>query len=253
MTTTVVTGFGPAGYDLYGKNFLKTFDLYWPKNVNVYYYVESPVDSPRGTCLSLWLCDGAHEFFERNKDIAEYCGRAEVKGWREKDRKNGYSFRWDAVKWFRQIVIPNHAAGLMNDGDILAWFDADVVTFKDVPDQFIDKLVGHLWDLVYIGRDKGEPELGFWAVRLNPVTRAFLKAMADCYTSDEVFKLEQYHSGFVFDNKMKVYENLLGMKIKSLAPPMNGHIWHCTPLGDYSDHLKGPKRKVIGYSAERKQ
>jgi hypothetical protein len=40
---------------------------------------------------------------------------------------------------------------------------------------------------------------------------------------------------------------------KNLTPEGRGvnHVWHDSPLAEYMDHLKGPKRKQLGKSPER--
>lgn len=246
--TTVCTGFSPAGRVEYGQRFLDSFHENWPLDVGLRCYVEEPTRVPRAGMVMLWECGGIREFIERNKSIPENCGAAPVKGWRDKDYKAGYCFKFDAVKFSRQAAIPHHSAGWLKDGAALCWLDGDVVTRREVPRGFVEKLLGQ-HDLVYLGREGTHSEIGFWAVRLNERTRAFLADFAETYTSGRVFGLPEWHSAYVFDHcRVKAERN--GLRANNLTPDGRGHVWfQCAALAAYTDHTKG-KRKALGYSPE---
>lgn len=247
---TVCTGFSPAGYVEYGKRFLARFHAFWPRDVSLRFYTEEPADAPRGVCVSLWDCTGAKAFADRHRDNAAAHGLKEVPGWKPKDRDRGYSYRFDAGKFFKQLMIPEHCAARFDDGTILAWLDADVMTLSHVPIGFIEGLIGDA-DLVYLGRERFHSDIGFWAVRLNSLTRAFLGELADIWRSDRVFELPEWHSAFVFDHCRRNFEAVGGNAI-NLTPGGRGHVWFQSPLRAYTDHLKGG-RKAIGRSLERNQ
>jgi hypothetical protein len=254
MTTLVCTGFSPAGYFEYGRRFLETFWQYWPERVGLAVYTEEAVLVPRGECRSLWDCDGARAFYERHKDNPERCGRAPIPGWRPKDRGVGYAWRYDAVKFFRQCLIPEQAAAGLADGDCLAWLDGDVVTFATVPETLVEDMLGPSdkgADLVYLGRGAYHSEIGFWALRLNGRTRRFLAQLGELWRSDKLFALGEHHSAFAFDYCRKAAQRR-GLIARNLTPSAAaaGHVWFQTELGRYTDHLKGAKRKQLGYSPE---
>jgi len=243
----IVSGFSESGYRSYGSRFLETFDRFWPKDVRLAVYVEKFVAMPRGSCRSLWDCPGASEFYDRHKDNSEHCGRKQNALWRAKDVGQEYAWRFDALKWFRQCLIPDSAADGLPDGEILCWLDADVITHHAVPAQFVEDLLGSA-DLVYLGRKQTHSEIGFWAVRLGPLTRAFVHAFAEMWRTDEVFEQTQWHSAFIFDI---VRERFMaqGMNAKDLTPGGRGHVWHrCPELSRHLDHLKGEERKARGSS-----
>lgn len=247
--TTICTGFSPKGYVDYGANFLETFDGYWPKDVRLLYFVEQPLPGSvvRGGERSLWTCRGAREFIERNATDPQRCGRAPHPAWRPKDHARSYSFKYDAVKFSRQCFIPEGAAEELLDGEVLAWFDGDVITFRPVPTDFVEKLLGP-HDLCYLGRTNMHSEIGFWAVRLSPKTRAFLASLAALYRDDVIFSLREWHSAFAFDYVRQRAEYL---KVLNLTPRGMGHVWFQSPLAQYTDHLKGERRKALGKSMER--
>lgn len=249
MTTTVVTGFHPAGYHQYGANFLRSFERYWPKDVRLVVYAEEEVPLPRGELREVSCCAGLSEFLAQWSGNAETCGRQPNDRWREKDRKRGYNYRYDAVKFCKQLFYPEDAARDLPNGDVLAWFDADVLTLRNIPDNFVEGMLDHN-RLVYLGRGDKYSEIGFWAVRLDPVTRDFLYGLAETYRSGAFQLLKEWHSAYVFDEVRRL--KFKGAEARSIAAPgSSGHVWFNSPLGDYTDHLKGD-RKNLGYSPERK-
>lgn len=250
----VCSGFNSSGYAEYGKNFLSTFDKHWPVEVGLRVYAEARVDAPRRSWRNLWHCAGVAEFIEKYGATAKYCGREVMPGWGVKDRERKYCYRYDAVKFCRQLFIPEQviieglASGTLRQGDILVWLDADVVTFKDVPLDFIPGLLKD-YDACYLGRQKLHSEIGFWAVRINPQTRAFVSSLADMYRKGEVFKLQEWHSAFVWDHCRVKHSDMV--RFLNLTPGGYGHVWWRSPLKEYTDHLKGDSRKQRGKSLER--
>ena len=245
--TTICTGFSPKGYEDYGANFLESFDRYWPKDVRLLCFTEESVHVPRGGLRSLWTCRGAREFIDRNVSQPQRCGKGAHPSWRPKDHARGYSFKFDAVKFSRQCFIPEGAALELEDGEVIVWFDADVITFRPVPVDFVEKLLGP-HDLCYLGRTNMHSEIGFWAVRLSPKTRAFLASLAALYRDETIFTLREWHSAFAFDHVRSRAEYIRAV---NLTPRGTGHVWFQSPLAQYTDHLKGDRRKLMGRSEQR--
>lgn len=234
--TTVCSGVHPAGLEEYGRAFLRKFHTYWPDDIDLLFYTEKPIEIPRGECRSLWDCDGARAFYDRHSQNIAANGRAEHY-LRPKEQRAGYSYRFDAVKFFKQLMIPEHAAKGLPDGEILAWLDADVISHADVPVGLIEGFLRKA-DVAYLGRGNFHPDIAFWAVRLNPATRMFLASMAALYRSDAVFDLPEWHSAYVFDHCRKRFE-AAGGKSNNLTPGGRGAVWEQSPLAKYSRHLKG--------------
>lgn len=248
MKIKVVTGFSPSGFIEYGERFLKTFEKHWPKDIQLAVYVEKPIaiTSMRMTPVPLWECYGAMSFVSRHRDDAEKNGRKPNERWKERHKRGGYNFRFDAVKFCRQCFIPRDAAASMQDGDLLVWLDADVITFDTPPNGFLESLIGDA-DISFLGRARMHSEIGYWSVRLNPRTRAFLEEFGAMWDSDRVFELPEWHSAFVFDHVRRE----AGLIERNLTPHGTGHVWFQSPLGKYTDHCKGA-RKALGHSPERK-
>ena len=244
----VCSGMHPAGYDQYGRKFLDTFDRCWAASMELQVWTERPTAMQRGICRDLWSIPGAQDIHERYHASAERCGRVPRPGWKSSARLKGYNFRFDAAKFWKQILIPEAAADGMADGDILIWLDADVVSLAPISEQWIEELIGDA-EVCYLGRERSHSEIGFWAVRINPLTRFFLCAIAEMYRTDAVFDLKEWHSAFVWDSVRRS----IHMAERNLSPGGHGHVFARSPLSRHLDHLKGDQRKRIGYSPERRR
>ena len=240
MTLRICSGFSPEGHRQYGQRFLDSFDANWPARVELQVYVERRTDMPRRAYRDLWTVDGARECAKRYDDPM-YRGIAPHDGWKEKERRARYSFRFDAAKFWKQILIPEAASAGLDDGDILVWLDADVMTTAEVPAGWVEELIGDA-ELVYLGREPKHSEIGFWAVRLNPQTRRFLHDIAEMYRDGTAVTLTEWHSAFVWDHVRRA----AGLRERNLCPPgARGHVWPRSPLAAYTRHDKG-KRKPGG-------
>lgn len=254
MAVTVCTGWHPPAWEHYARQFVETFAEHWPAEVGLVTYTEEPVDLVRGECRNLWGISGAHDFVARHSAIPTHCGNHPTPYWRPKDLRiwkatGERAWRWDALRFFKQCIIPEAAAASLPDGDILIWLDADIVTIADVPARLFDDLLGRS-DLCYLGRNKGA-EIGFWAVRLSPESRCFLADLSGMYLEDRAFGLPQWHSAFVFDHCRQVAQRR-GLDAKDLTPWGRDHVFvhQNSPIMPYLDHKKGPRRKNLGYSPE---
>lgn len=247
MSVTVVSGFGPYARPIYGDRFCDTFDRFWPSDVRLQVYVEEPTPVPRGGERRHDDCEGLRGIVDSWAAIPERCGRRPAgvpataprpPAWREREWENDYSFRFDARKFCRQLFYPEQAAKECADGDILVWLDGDVVTKRPVPASLVEFLLG-THDGCYLGRVGTHSEIGFWAVRLSPASRAFLTSLADAYRTGDVFLLREWHSAFVWDWSR---EQAKGLRFKNLTPNGHGHVWQQSPLAEYMDHEKGARK-----------
>ena len=188
--------------------------------------------------------------------LADVPGYTEfIERWKDNRRANGFRLKWvgprlrrhnvvvkkwrhDAVGWAAQAMVPRVALDGLEDGDILAWFDADVETLKDVPAGWLDGLVGE-YDVACLQRKNKYSEIGFWVVRISGDTREMIEVFANVYESGAVLKLPEQHSGYVFDTALA---NFHGLRIRNLNP-MNErwHPWGQSPLAAFTVHHKGGK------------
>lgn len=238
MTVMVCSGFSPQGRQQYGERFLRSFDRHWPATIRLGVWVEEPMKMPRGACRDLWAIPGAREFHVEHAGNAAAQGRVPQPMWKETEVRRGYSFRHDAYKFWKQILIPAAAARELDDGDTLVWLDADVETFREVPERLVPDLLGRA-EVAFLGRDRSHSEIGFWAVQINPATRLFLERIAQVYTSGAVFELPEWHSAFVWDHIRKQS----GLTEHNLMPRFaRGHVWPGSPLGRVTRHDKGRRK-----------
>lgn len=242
---TVVTGWSPSGWKEYAHRFVETFCRHWPVDVRCIAYVEERQKLPDRIEQRL-LSDipGCMEFLDRYRDDPLANGRQPTERWKDKERRAGYSYKWDAWKFSRQGFVPWHASKQINEG-LLCWLDADVVTFKNIPAGFIESLLPDGCDLAYLGRGAKHSEIGFQLYRV-PEASFMLNAFSAYYDQGHVFDLPEWHSAYVFD----VARKSSGIHAHNLTPNGSGHVWFQSPLGKYMDHAKG-SRKITGVSPER--
>lgn len=236
----VVTLMWGTAWERYGKVFVETFHKHWPKDVDLIVVADRTLPLPRGEIRYLRLIPGYEDFIARWGGVPSANGRDRPTG--SKVDENGCAWRFDAVKWMPQAIAATEAIDDLSDGDVLVWFDADVETFKAVPPGFVDRILGEA-DLVHLGRAK-HSEIGFWAIRVGPLSRLFVQSFADIYRSDAVFDLKEWHSAYAFDACLEKAKTA-GLKVKDLSPGDRGHVWPQTPLAAYTAHKKG-KRKALG-------
>lgn len=245
---TIVTGWSPQGWYEYGMRFYETFARHWHPSIKLVVYGEKPppIPIPRAQWRDLLAIPGCADFLDRHMQNRDAHGNVPRQGFRERERLNGYSFRFDAWKFCRQGFIPWDAS-LHCDTPLLCWLDGDVVTHADVPAGAIQALLPAHKDLAFLGRQGTHSEIAFQLYRVAACAK-MLTEFKELYRSDAVFKLRQWHSAFVFDHAR--LETMDPNRWHNLTPEGFGHVWFQSPLKRWLDHLKG-KRKEHGQSPER--
>jgi hypothetical protein len=248
MSLTICTGWSPAGYVEYGRRFAESFAKHWPPSVNLVVYGEQPCALPRGEFRLLSSIPGCVDFILKHRRTRVYNGLVPMATWKQREFSEGYSYRYDAVKFCRQGFIPLDAMMRTND-DFVCWLDGDVVTFRDVPEGFIEGLMPKGGEVAYLGREPKHPDIAFQLYRVGgDASYGTAYRFREFYTTDTVFDLPEWHSAYVWKESARVFK---GPKLCDLTPGGSGHVWFQSPLGDYLDHLKGA-RKERGRSKERK-
>ncbi len=232
MKTRVCTLMWGTAWDRYGRAFAETFGKHWPEDVELSIVTDKPLPTERATQIDLGGITGYRAFMET---------------WGEDRRAQGYGctdrkadpakrfWKRDAVKWGPQGLAPRACLEGLETGDILAWFDADVETTRDVPAGWLDTLLdGH--DVACLQRPAQHSEIGFYAVRIGPATRRFLDLFGDIYASGRFIGLPETHSAYVFDEALSTFR----LKIRNLNKAnIRGHVWPLSPLSEYTKHKKG--------------
>ena len=122
-TIAAVTTFSAAGYDLYGKRFLETFDAHWPTDVALHVYCEDikPVETSSRIFKYNLLAQIPQlaAFKARHKNIKAHNGICE---------DGEYEYRMDAVRFAHKVFALSHCAlTIKESADVLFWIDADTV------------------------------------------------------------------------------------------------------------------------------
>lgn len=231
MAVHVVTLMWGNARERYGETFLRSFAAFWPADVGLYAVTDKREEPmPRGK--HIWLgIDGRLDRFNAKQAPP-------------RSVPDGDAWKYAAAKWAPQGLAPHIVSRRLRDGAILCWLDADVETLRPVPENFVQDLLGDA-DVVHLGRPGKWSEIGFWACRLNDGTRRWLLDMAETWATGEVYRMDQWHSAWVFDRCLE----RSALRVRNLTPAGRGHVWFQSPLGQYMDHMKG-KRKERGGSAE---
>lgn len=247
MKLTVCSGASPKGMEEYGWRFLRTFYQYWPSTVDLIFYTEEPIKMERGRNFLIWDINGCRDFINKYRHNKKANGREPTEQWKDRDKREGYSYRFDAWKFCRQGFIPFHASSLMEEDGLLCWLDGDVVTTAPASESTIKSCLPDGYDVAYLGREPKHSEIGFQLYRI-PEALEMLRIFSDYYYFERVFTLSEWHSAYVFDTARKES----GVSGYNMTPGGSGHVWHKTVLGEFMDHLKG-NRKAAGASPERKR
>lgn len=234
---TVVTGWNPAGFEEYGHLFIKAWAKYWDPEVRLISYVEqfnkpiAPVrhvqvhlaNVPANTCREIY-------------DNPTCRGMEPTPAWKAKEIQNGYSYRFDAFKFYKQGIIPHHAAyGLEG---FLLWLDGDVETVAPVNERWITSLLPFGQDVAYLGREGKHSEIGFQLYRL-PQALPMLAEFSRLYSTGEILRHREWHSAYAFDLARVACPEV---RCFNLTPRGHGHVWMQSALRYVMNHHKGNRK-----------
>lgn len=235
----VCTTFPDNCWKVYAEQMLKSFVTYWPKEIPILVQLDSDM-----------LRDDVQRVLRPNFDGV-------ICGWeqdhldfvtRNKGKDDANNYRKQAVRFCHKVFalkgvlesINRAKADKMPDAPrYLIWLDADVLTTRQVTIDEIKKCLPKEGDAVsYMGRkDWDHSECGWLAFDLENGGGEIIEKMLNYYKSDEVFKLEQWHDSFVFDQVGHT-------KCTNLTPGATGmEVWPQSPMAAWSRHYKGPIAK----------
>jgi hypothetical protein len=237
---TVVTSFGPNGYDTYGKVFISSFYKYWPSDVRLLCYFEG--ERPPGVVegFDLLQIEKCASFLERHKDNLAAQGKIThpLIPWGQKEEGKGYNFRSDAYKFCRKIFAIAHAAQTVKTGKLF-WVDADVETHSPVPHALLEDLLPDNCHVCYLSRPKYHSECGFVGYNLDlPGTHEFITEFEKQYDLDRFLKDKFWDDSPQFDFLVE----RLGPVTKPIRSTSLGQPFDRSVLGSYMTHYKGPRK-----------
>jgi len=215
----LVTAMSSAQHARFGEKMIRSVARYWPRDM----------------LIDLWSEDEELDGFLELTDYVEF-------------RKMGEAHRrpgWKYDQRFAAKVFALTSSALRCDGGVLVWLDADTLTRKHVTAEVIEEWLPPDKALAYLGRQGSTSECGVVLYRLDsPKVRAMLAALRAAYTSGDVFSLPEWHDSYVFDvmRRAHVPEALQ----HNLSPGGRGyeHVFEQSPVGEYIEHAKGPRRKA---------
>jgi hypothetical protein len=240
---SVVTSFGPRGWDLYGRKFIDSFHEFWPLSARliVYWEGERPDYPGEMDGFDLLKLEPCKSFLERHKANPEAWGVIPNPLWGPSARRKGYSFRHDAYKFARKVFAVAHAAREVERGRLF-WIDADTLTHERVPDGLFASLLPANASLCYLSRAAwGYPsELGFVGYNLERLeTHAFIAAYENQYASDDFMSDPAWDDCSQFDRLCE----RLAPHASLIAHNHKGYPFDHSILGQYMRHNKGRRKE----------
>lgn len=223
----VVTTVHKAGFEQYGHRWIESV-RHWPKADFVMYAEGFEPDFPHKRCEEV---ERLEAFKAKHADYI------------------APSWRYD-IKRFSNKVFAAYDALYDHDG-IGVWLDADCVTFKDIPDGFIEGLLDGAY-LAHFDRPGHYTETGLWVMDCrHPEHKAFLDTWVDWFESGAFKQLHEWHDCTTLDATIRMFKRDGRIKTKSLSGEHGKgmHPMAKAATSQYIDHCKGP-RKNLGFSPE---
>jgi hypothetical protein len=230
MKIKIVSTFSDKGFKEYGKNFVESCKQFIDPRIEVVVYIDDVNINPTGHVNALKLeqsIPNVTEFKNRNS------------------YRTGFKdFRWDGVRFCYKSYVMCHAAKDPSV-DVLIWLDADTTLLRTITPEYLTSFLPREYFVGFLGR-KGAPETGFLIFNLRHAgAKPFFDKFEWYYNSDEVYKLEQYHDAWVFQelkNELEANGTIRALSITKpgeLKHPFNG------TFKDYMIHFKGESKGKI--------
>jgi len=160
------------------------------------------------------------------------------------------NYRFNAAKFCHKVFALTHCA-LTIDTDVLFWIDADSHTFQSPSIDFLKSLMPDNIYNCYLGRQNMHSECGFMGFNLkHHANREFMEFWLNIFDEDLVFELPEWHDSYVYDVIRQLFEDKEKITSHNLRAGIKDdhHPFLNSVLGDYFDHLIGPRRKDAGTS-----
>lgn len=277
MKIKVITSYKPGSWKEYAERAIKSVVENWPDGTAINVYHESQDQDtffhPRVKFIDLHeVQPELVKFKEKHRNDPVANGElqevddgvrrpAELQSKGGSDKNKG-SYLWDAVRFANKVFCVTHAikTSVEKKYDYVVWLDADTYTFRPMPREFLESLLPGNTMLTYLGRENPKlndggkyPECGFVGYNLNhPEIQNFAREWEQLYTTNDVFKLLEWHDSYVFWHLSKQYRRDKNVAVNDIGywKGVKGHhVFINSELGLYIDHMKG-KRKQSGSSAK---
>jgi hypothetical protein len=235
-----VTCYNLQGFRETGSLLINGFINFWPQETLLTVYVDDPIPKNeliRDSRVTYRILDQKDliNFKERHK------GNLEANGLGKKAKDGVKDYRYDAVR-FSHKVFALFQFLEENETDVLIWLDGDSRTHSQVFLSNIESWCPENKFAGYLARPWMYTETGFHIFDMkHEIARDFLNDWKQYYLDDSIFKLDMWTDCHTYDAaKSKFDEN----DWHNLSPPIkNNHPFINGPLGEFMDHMKGPRKK----------
>ena len=239
------------GWAEYGERFVASFIKYFPPSVKLYFYIDfkPTIRNHRVIYRHPDECTGLSDFHSNIARMPFARGDELVHDLH--NQCHNPHIIWNARKFSFKVFTVEHAV-LNNESDAVFWLDADSIAFRPIDDQLISNTLPPHCMVSYLGRADKYSECGYIGYNMHhPMTSVFARFVADLYRSGTVFSFKEWHDSYVWDIVRVMFERHYGVTNFNISwREMNAdHVFINCILGDYLDHMKGP-RKSEGKSNE---
>lgn len=254
LAAAVITTFPSVSWDIYAKRMLESFVAYWPKEIPLLVQLDDDLLVPS---VNKIIRDGDGLNVGWTKDHADFVKRNKDKDSKDDYRKQAVRFchKVFALKFACDSAMKARTGGAADAPRYLIWLDADVLTTKPVTIEDIQKCLPKEGDAVsYLGRkDWPHSECGWLVFDLENGGDSFINILHQYYLGDEVFKQEQWHDSWIFD---QVRNATNAKTATNLTPNATGmEVWPQSPMASWSRHYKGPiaKEELAGITPKKEE
>lgn len=247
-SVTMVTSFSPEGWTSYAKRMLATAIQYLPKSISIKaYYNNIKPDFPESERIEFIdnysIPRGVSEFISRHGNNQRLWGR--IPG-QEKE-----NFRFSANRFIHKSEALYHASQ-NTQSNILTWIDSDVIFFSEVPESFFETSLPYPHYACFLDRGpRYHFETGFFSLRTkHPYHQEVMQRYIDYFRKDLFLKEAEYHDAWITSILIRQMVKERKITYYNLSPGYDGagHPWLVSALAEFSDHVKGEKRKRVGKS-----
>ena len=202
----VITTFSQDGYELYGKNMIKSWLQHWPASSELIVYTEGYKLEEQDTRLTERDLDASCPNLKTFKEKSQsFIKPDEPKSRRKVDK---------AIRWSHKVYAISDA--LNTDTDYLIFLDGDTTTKNTVPSTLARDLVGDHLFAVHFETIKSMThfETGLIAFNIrHPQMPILKKHLQEGYDNLDIYKLDKPWDGFWFAHLHKKFK----LDVRNLA------------------------------------
>ena len=230
----IVTTFSKSGYDLYGRGFLDGFLKYWPKDINLYLFLDPPLTSYDIVPISNIVVKDLSAESNIHGFMSDF-------GWM-RNMSDPRNYRFQGSRFSHKIFALT--APCLPRSGIRIWLDADTVTFTPIDPDYLRECLPRSGEMLsYLGRkDWDHSECGWVGYDLACGGLGFLKEFLEIYETGAVVSYAQTHDSFVFDRLREKFQ-AKGSRFRNLSQDCRGlNAWRQSVLGERMVHNKGNEK-----------